>query len=67
MVDELKKAMDKAGQLPEKQQKLIAELVLNEIEWDHAFQSSPEKLSTLAKEALSEYKAGKTKPMDFNK
>jgi hypothetical protein len=65
MVDELKNAMNKAGKLPEKQQKLIADLVLNEIEWDYAFQSSPEKLSTLAKEALVDYKTGKTKPMDF--
>ena len=58
--------MNKAGRLPEKQQKLIAELVLNEIEWDQAFQATPEKLSTLAKEALHDYKTGKTKPMDFD-
>ncbi len=65
MVDELKSAMSKTREVPEKQQKLIAELILNEIEWDHAFQSSPEKLSMLAQEALTDYKAGKTKPMDF--
>lgn len=65
MVEELKKAMIKAEGLPEKQQKLIAELILNEIEWDNSFQSSSEKLSILAQEALLEYKAGKTKPMDF--
>lgn len=58
--------MNKAGRLPEKQQKLIAELVLNEIEWDQTFQSAPEKLSTLAKEALNDYRTGKTKPMDFD-
>ena len=57
--------MSKAGKLPEKQQKLIAELVLDEIEWDRAFQSSSEKLSMLAKEALTDYKTGKTKKMDF--
>ena len=57
--------MNKAGKLPEKQQKRIAEFILNEIEWDSAFQSSPEKLSILAKEALTDYKAGKTKPMDL--
>lgn len=65
MVDELKKAMSKAGKLPEKQQKLIAELILDEIEWDRAFQSSSENLSMLAKEALTDYKTGKTKKMDF--
>jgi len=65
MVDELKKALDKAGNLPENQQRALAELILKEIEWDLAFQSSNEKLSSLAKEALTDYKAGKTKPFDF--
>jgi polyhydroxyalkanoate synthesis regulator phasin len=65
MVEELKNAMTKAGKLPENEQKRIAELILDEIEWDSAFQSSPEKLSTLAKEALADYKTGKTKPMDL--
>ncbi len=57
--------MTKAGKLPENEQKRIAELILDEIEWDSTFQSSPEKLSTLAKEALADYKTGKTKPMDL--
>jgi hypothetical protein len=65
MTDELKKAVQSAEKLPEEQQKIIAELILYEIEWDIAFQSSSEKLSTLAKEALGQYKTGKTKPMDF--
>jgi hypothetical protein len=65
MTDELKKAVQRAEKLPEEQQKIIAELILDEIEWDIAFQSSSEKLSTLAKEALGQYKTGKTKPMDF--
>lgn len=57
--------MDRAGKLSKKQQKSIAELILNEIEWDRAFQSSTEKLSMLAKEALTDYKSKKTKPMDL--
>lgn len=65
MVEELKNAMDRAGKLSKKQQKSIAELILNEIEWDRAFQSSTEKLSMLAKEALTDYKSKKTKPMDL--
>lgn len=65
MVDELKKALDKAGELPEGQQKALAELILNEIEWEHSFQSSPQKLSSLAKESLTEYKEGKTKPFEL--
>ncbi len=65
MVDELKKALDKANQLPDNQQKALAELILNEIEWERSFQSSSEKLSSIAKEALLEYKDNKTKPLDF--
>jgi hypothetical protein len=65
MIDELKKAWDKAKLLPESQQKALAELILNEIEWERSFQSSSEKLSSLAHEALSEYKNAKTKPLDF--
>lgn len=65
MVDELKRALDKAKQLPESQQRALAELILDEIEWDRSFQSSTGKLSALANEALSEYKNGKTKPLDF--
>ncbi len=65
MTDELKKAVQRAEKLSDEQQKLLAELILDEIEWDIAFQSSSEKLSALAKEALGEYKTGKTKPMDF--
>ncbi|HEU5291052.1 MAG TPA: hypothetical protein VFU05_10440 [Cyclobacteriaceae bacterium] len=65
MVEELKNAMDRAGKLSDEQQKSIAKLILNEIEWDRAIQSSPEKLSMLAKEALIDYKSGKTKPMDL--
>ena len=65
MTDELKKAVQRAEKLSDEQQKLIAEFILDEIEWDIAFQSSSEKLSTLAKEALGQHKTGKTKPMDF--
>lgn len=65
MVDELKKALDKAGNLSETQQRALAELILKEIEWDLSLQSSQEKLSSLAKEALTEYKDGKTKSIDF--
>lgn len=65
MIKELKEAIDKAGKLSEKQQKVLAELILNEIEWDRSFQVSAQKLSTLANEALADYKSGKTKPLDF--
>ncbi len=57
--------MDKAGSLPENQQKELAQLILNEIAWDKSFESSAGKLSSLAQEALTEYKKGNTKPFDF--
>ena len=65
MVEELKRALDKAENLPESQQKKLAEVILNEIAWGEAMESSADKLSALAKEALSEYKDGKTKPFEL--
>jgi hypothetical protein len=66
MTEELKKAINKVEKLPEEKQNYIAELILDEIKWDYTFQSSLDKLSTLAEEALLEYKTGKTKPWDTN-
>jgi hypothetical protein len=66
MTEELKKAINKVEKLPDEKQNYIAELILDEIKWDYTFQSSLDKLSTLAEEALLEYKAGKTKPLDTN-
>jgi hypothetical protein len=65
MIEELKIAITKAEKLPNKQQKEIAELIINEVEWEISFQSSPDKLSQMAEEALTEYKLGKTKPMEL--
>jgi hypothetical protein len=65
MIEELRKAMNKAEELSATEQKYIAELILSEIESDRSLQASPEKITMLANEALTEYKAGKTKPMDF--
>ncbi len=65
MVKELQDAVNKAERLSDEQQKILAKLILNEIEWDRSFQSSSEKLSTLANEALADYKSGKTRPLDF--
>lgn len=65
MVEELKRALDKVENLPEAQQKNLAEIILNEIAWGEILESSPDKLSALAKEALTEYKEGKTKPFEL--
>lgn len=49
MVDELKKALDKAKQLPDNQQKSLAELILNEIEWERSFSLCPISSNRLQK------------------
>ena len=58
--------MKKAEKLPEEKQKVIAEIILDEIQWDVSFQDSQQKLMVLAEEALVEYKAKKTKPLKLD-
>jgi hypothetical protein len=65
MVKELKQAIEKAEQLPESEQQALANLILSEIEWENSFANSQSKLSSLASEALQEYKRGKSKPLEF--
>ena len=60
MVKELKNAIEK-----EADQQALAQLILSEIEWENSFEDSQEKLSSLAKEALQEYKKGKSKLLEF--
>jgi len=68
MPDLLKKAFDAVSALPPERQNALAELILAEIEddkqWDEAFDGSQDKLAAMAEEAIAEYKAGKTRPMD---
>lgn len=66
MVLELRRALKKAEKLPKEKQKAIAEIILDEIQWDLSFQNSKQKLALLAEEALVEYKAKKTKPLKFD-
>jgi hypothetical protein len=65
MITELRKAIEKAERLPEADQKIIAELILDEIHWNAALNDSQPELNSLAQEALEEYKKGKTKPLDL--
>jgi hypothetical protein len=68
MTDLLKKAFDALSALPPERQNALAKLILAEIEdenrWDEAFTRSQDKLAALADEAIAEYKAGKTRPLD---
>ena len=60
--------MNHVNALPPEEQDAVASLILEEIEsekrWDELFADSQERLARLAEEAIAEYKAGKTKPLD---
>jgi hypothetical protein len=66
MISELRKALKKAEKLPKEKQKVIAEIILDEIQWDVSFQDSQQKLMVLAEEALVEYKTKKTRPLTLD-
>jgi len=61
----LEKAFEDASRLPEEDQDALAEMLLSDLaseeRWTAAFATSQDKLAFLAKEALAEYKQGKTK------
>ena len=58
MIDQVKKAFQKIEKLPKKKQLELAQLIQDELNWDNTFLQSQEKLSQIAKEALTEYKKG---------
>jgi len=65
----LKKAFERASELPEVDQNALAKWLLEELEaerkWDEIFAASEDVLEGLADEALREHKRGKTKPLDI--
>jgi hypothetical protein len=65
MISELKAAFEKAGALSDADQRVIAELIMDELNWDQTFKKSQKQLSSLAGEAVEEYKKGATKPLDL--
>lgn len=68
MTDLLKKAFEKASQLPTEEQDRFGAWMLEELNsearWDELFARSPELLEQLAAEAIAEDDAGLTKPLD---
>ena len=68
MTELLEQAIIKLKNLPASQQNAMATMILEELEdeqrWDEAFERSPDKLALLAAEAMAEYRAGKTQPLD---
>lgn len=69
MTQLLEKAYSQTMQLPDSEQDAIAALILealaDEVQWTHQFANSQDALAKLAKEALAEYQAGKTLPLDL--
>ena len=68
MTQLLERAFAEASKLPEPEQDAVASVFLAELEserhWAQSFASSQEELSQLADEALREFEAGETLPMD---
>ena len=68
MTQLLEKAFAEASKLPAEAQDLLAKDLLDDLaaeeKWDGTFNRSHSELSRLADEALAEYRAGKTKPLD---
>ena len=65
----LQQAFEKASCLPETEQDRVARFLISEMddqaEWDASFAGSPDELARMAREALAEYKTGKTKSVDI--
>ena len=68
MTKALKKAFEAAARLPDADQDELAAAILEELEaderWDAAFARSHDALERLGDEALEEYRAGRTEPLD---
>lgn len=68
MVELVEKAFAEITKLPEEQQKLMAQWILDELEdeakWDRAFANSLPQLEKLGKKALEDHRAGKTIDLD---
>ena len=67
----LEKALNQVNALPPEGQDALASLILEEIKpeqrWDELFAGSQGELSRLAEQAIAEYKAGKTTPLDIER
>jgi hypothetical protein len=68
MTEALTKAFEAASKLSEAEQDALAAAILDELEserrWDDLFERSAARLAKLAKEALAEDHAGRTRPLD---
>lgn len=66
----MEQVIAKVSALPPEEQEHYAVIFLNELEdeqkWNEAFAASQDQLARLADEALQEFEAGKTTPLDFS-
>ena len=71
MTELLERALSEASKLSEKEQNAVAAHLLEELaserHWDGAFAASQQHLSSMAREALREFEAGQTRPMDVDR
>ena len=68
MTNLLKRAFDELSRLPESEQDAMAEWLLEEMtsdqRWQSALSGSGGRLAELAREALGEHRAGRTRALD---
>jgi len=68
MAQALNSAVAEATKLPPEEQDILAAILLEEIaseqRWSRSFAKSEHVLESLAAEALADFKAGKTKPLE---
>lgn len=71
MTQLLERAFAVASKLPDPEQDAVASLLLAELEserrWAESFGGTQDELSVLAEEALREFEAGETQPMDLKR
>jgi hypothetical protein len=65
MVAELKEVIKKVEQLNVEDQRMIAKMLDDELQWDNTLHSTQNKLAKLAREAIEEHQSGKTKQEDW--
>ena len=70
MTQLLEKAFEAASKLPELEQNVLAQWLIDELiserKWEKVFAESEDILDKLADEALAEHAKGKTKPLDID-
>ena len=71
MTQLLEKAVNTVSALPDTEQDAVASVILSELEaeqrWDQLSKSSQDVLGLMAREALEEYRAGETAPLELER